>query len=96
MADYLQNDCKLTERDKISSGRQTYLNFDTTSFENPLFKKLSEGELSLTGAQPYHIDSIQDAQVNRFNVDLLKETVPNLKLGSEDTFKVGMSASGAQ
>jgi len=77
LGDYLQNDCKLIERDKTSSGRQAYLNYDTSSFENPLFNKLSVADFSKTGPKPYHMDSLKNASVNRFNYDLLKQTQPN-------------------
>ena len=39
LSEYVQSDCKLTERDKTMGGRYQYLSYDNASFENPLFKK---------------------------------------------------------
>ena len=72
LAEYVQSDCQLIERDKTCQGRRTYLNFDNTSFENPLFAKQYEGKQALSFAQPYEIDSLASAKLNRFNIDLMK------------------------
>lgn len=58
LAEYVQADCRLTERDKTMGGRYQYLSYDNASFENPLFKKATEGSVSFTSAKPYTLDSL--------------------------------------
>ena len=42
LADYVQADCRLTERDKTMGGRYTYLAYDNLSFQNPEFSQYAE------------------------------------------------------
>ena len=44
LADYVQADCQLTERDKTMGGRYQYLSFDNVSFSNPSFGEYAEGK----------------------------------------------------
>ena len=43
LADYMQADCKITERDKTEGGRYQYLTYDNLSFQNPVFAQYAQG-----------------------------------------------------
>ena len=73
LIDYVQSDCQMTERDKTMGGRQKYLLYDNLSFYNPIFSQYAEGKQKVGGVKPYQIDSLASTDLNRFNVDLVKE-----------------------
>ena len=89
LSEYAHADCALTERDKSLLCRQKYLDFTTTSFENPNFKSsLNEMQAKMISTQPYTLDSLEKAPRNLFNQALFDETAAtsadssNLKSGS--------------
>ena len=90
LADYKQSDCLLIERDKTTAGRRTYLTYDNTSFENRFFKKDFDGAASIGGAQPYELETLDKAKVNRFNADLVNDKDSS----AAQNFHVGVSAAG--
>ena len=81
-------------------GRYHYLAYDNISFQNPAFAQYSEGKQVLGGAKPYQIDSLVSAEMNRFNIDLLKETCDRNQVDprrdTNHNYHVGVSASGGQ
>ena len=75
LSEYAHADCALTERDKSLLCRQKYLDFTTTSFENPNFKSsLNEMQAKMNATQPYTLDSLEKAPRNLFNQALFDET----------------------
>lgn len=65
------------------------MTYDNTSFENRLFSKQLEGDVSGSKAQPYELDSLAHVKVNRFNADLVSGK-------ASEMYQVGVTASGGQ
>ena len=77
-------------------GRQKYLLYDNLSFYNPIFSQYAEGKQKVGGVKPYQIESLASADLNRFNVDLVKEIGNIDQENKANNFQVGVSASGGQ